>query len=313
MSNTDLKSEAPKAIPCLACWSDLLGFGAQLDAIHWSLDVAGVNDVLERLLLAHAQTVRLLSPAETALVLNDGIVRSIDTDPNFQFGMWLWLHLVLRTHWNIFAQERHLGLPGIRTVISAGHRLEYSLESMSLDDHFRLQGAGKVPTEIWPEIVNRVVLFNPFSLQMNLAFARAYTIEELCSRFGVRGPCLLIDDVAIAALEDAFNYHNLVQCGDEVRFDFGEGDRLVSSLMLQRAATDIRYASTTFSIWRVLSYSPADQPSGTVIDFVAPDIKSEAQTLNSWGVMPPLPASWKRGAVSKDGEPICAAPRYNES
>jgi len=191
--------------PCLCAWSDLLGFGNPLIESNWEPDIAAWRKIINRVTSAYHIHARHHSGfGEFQLMLNDGIVRI--KQPNMYdktiFDIAVWLREVVWSHIELAKLEIENNLPGARTVLTAGVRAAYSFEDIHYDDfviNYTRQNNGI--SKIAETVGNPLLAINPAPLQMNIAFSKAYILDDLGSKGGMKGRNLFVDQSVFSYLE----------------------------------------------------------------------------------------------------------------
>jgi hypothetical protein len=142
---------------------------------------------------------------EFVLTLNDGIVRCVDAELFAHLDdVSMWLRSCIWTHNNIGESEAARGLPGARTIIAAGPALRYSHVEITREDfvyNYTKPDPAK-PSTITQMYGDTVVAVNPGPLQMNLAFSRAYILDDAGAKVGFAGPHLYIDESFFAYVRE---------------------------------------------------------------------------------------------------------------
>lgn len=181
----------------VCAWSDLLGFGRSFKQSNWKPNSAQWKDVAARLVNAYRIHCKH-SPnyEEFMLTLNDGIVRtrSISSAVNECLYISLWLRAAIWAHLDLNKSERNSQFPGTRTVITGGQRAIYSFPEVRLDDlvlNYTRKEPG--PSKLSQSTGNPLLVCNPYPLQMNTAFSRAYILDEAGSRHGLAGSNIYIE------------------------------------------------------------------------------------------------------------------------
>lgn len=158
----------------VACWSDLLGFGSNLDAIDWNLENDESKILLRRLLNFQHQVKSRFMPNEEGLFINDAIIRTFNTSIyNEKMGsrhdLVNWLSHCLITHCIIAGRENDYDLPGIRTIICEGQILTIDEPDIIQDSNF--------------------LRFSPIpslSTQLNTALSKCYVADSQGSKAGLK-------------------------------------------------------------------------------------------------------------------------------
>lgn len=285
---------------CFCMWSDLLGFGNPFQEAQWTFRDERALENIQRLrdlsscLYSSADPLR-----EVALVLNDGLARIYDVpeeqaDPQ---TFLRWLHSILTNHWQVNAIDHERGRPGLRSVLTFGERVTTWNGATTL--HEMTQFSGPKPT-----LENRVCIYSPNELQLNLAFSKAYTIESIGSQGGLSGPALFVDETALKAIAQILTARpmktmaisgattNIQVSGgaflDEVVVKFDVMRRTIGDLFLFEihqviagtpapdALMTLEFESTPISVdkrgivtnvWKVRRYQPIDEAKPFYFDF----------------------------------------------
>src|SRR4029077_1045701 len=184
----------------MCCWTDLLGFGQSLADAGWHPSEAAWKALHERITDAHLCCFHSLELAtETVLALNDGIVRCYD--PAYLSNLTLvsmWLRACVITHNWINDLESYADLPGARTVLSCGEQLSFSHSEFRMRD-FILDSTKQVSHSApgYEDFTSRLIVIHPTQLQLNLAFSRAYLLDQAGSKNGIEGPHFYVDQTVI--------------------------------------------------------------------------------------------------------------------
>ncbi len=180
-----------KIINCISCWYDLLGFGRPFEQAEWNLSDSRCYINIERLKSIKGEFSLSMDFYGTKLYVNDGIASTIDTDVKKIEDVNKVLYYLdsLLLHFSrINNVEKHNGFPGMRGVITAGHRLFY--EVTNIDEY--INGGG-------------IISYHPVEFQMNTAYSKAYIIEESGSADGIKGPFLYVDEIIYSVIQKMFN------------------------------------------------------------------------------------------------------------
>lgn len=196
---------------CVCSWTDLLGFGA-IFRDSWSPTKEQWSHAIDRVNRAYMQFCDNLSPTnELTLALNDGIVRVKCPNENDALNeIALWLCDLVKAHYKVNKSESKTNSPGARTIITAGQKVVYSsIEEVKQDDLVLDYTRTRPGLSIFAERAgNKTVVLNPGMLQMNVAFSKAYLLDEAGSRQGIWGPSMFFD-------ESFFQYaKRLIQASD---------------------------------------------------------------------------------------------------
>ena len=174
-------------------WSDLLGFGGPIRAAEWRITPSSAHN-LERVSRLHKLTLDSGTDiTETVLLINDGVARAYDYVPEHGYmRMFRWLRNTIISHHRLNLIEAENGLPGARTVMAYGERLHYTEPTLSLHQLHGEYGEG---------YIDRTIVYSPTFFQMNMAFAKAYSLDAAGSASGLSGPCYFIEGSMISFLE----------------------------------------------------------------------------------------------------------------
>lgn len=177
-------------IDCICSWYDLLGFGDPLIDSAWDLTNEKCKNQLKRVTDLDLTYSNKYSSAHgtTTFSLNDGIITNYDIDspnPNSLDRLVMVIDNIILEFESLNVRDKRAGFPGVRGVITYGHRYHYThMEStMAVLD-------------------NSTVAYHPRVFQMNTAFSKAYIIESSGSKAGVSGSNLYIDNFLLNLLED---------------------------------------------------------------------------------------------------------------
>jgi len=194
---------APVIADSICCWTDLLGFGADLYESKWDPSEALWISIFERITEAHRDCYRSLDSTEFALTLNDGIVRCYNlADIDHIDRLSLWLRSCVFTHNRINERERSLHLPGARTVLAHGKKLIHGPSSLTFEDFVLnyTKPDPNGPSSFPRNMAERVLASNPEPLQLNLAFSKAYILDRLGKESGIEGNHFYVDESVLGAV-----------------------------------------------------------------------------------------------------------------
>lgn len=263
----------PKLGSNFCCWSDLLGFGSTIYEKNWCLEAKDYELLNERVSTAHNVVKLHVQPmGEFALVLNDGMVRSYDSDSIVHLDYFaIWLRSCITVHNRLNQVEAEKGLPGTRTVLTHGPRLCYDHAELRFDDcvytYTKPNQDPDVLSKAARAMGNPVIYSNPRMMQLNLAFSKAYILENYGSKHGLAGSHFYVDESVINELERAARtLHNSVSkktqsdCSLVFSLPKGDGDnRLYVGLELELPEIQIATDKITTSLWRLMTYYPFDE------------------------------------------------------
>ncbi|MCK4999261.1 MAG: hypothetical protein KAS23_06995 [Anaerohalosphaera sp.] len=270
----------PSLHQSLCAWTDLLGFGNSFVKSQWCPKKDEWASIAKRIANAHTQCFNNLDPFnEFALILNDGLVRCHDADEIVHFDhLSFWLRSCVWTHNAINEIEKEGGHPGARTVVTAGENLRYSHVDFRLDDfvyNYTKPDPNKL-SNIAKRTGNPVVLINPGPLQMNIAFSKAYILDSLGSKQGIKGPHFYVDESFLLMLT---YLHKRLKCLCEIINRREKKSRLFAipsasnasryhlGLELEEPCINIKDDLIKTKVWRLIGFYPCDED---VADFKNP-------------------------------------------
>lgn len=177
-------------IECICSWYDLLGYGQPLINSNWNLNDKACKGQLARVKSLDLSLVNRFSGSHhaTSFTLNDGVIYNFDIETNkigFKDRLVMVLDDFIGEYESLNIRDYRNGFPGVRGVITFGHRYNYtSAEStLSVADDF-------------------TSAYHPKVFQMNTAFSKAYIMEASGSSAGVSGNNLYIDKYLLNRIED---------------------------------------------------------------------------------------------------------------
>lgn len=223
----DLRHTAPTTT--LACWTDILGFGATLAECGWQLSHPKAKLLFDRL-KAFARILPQWSvPIEESLIVNDGVIRTLQPhlygqDSECHINIAYWLHCCILTHVIATRVEKESGLPGFRSIICEGETLTYgetlepfpastlvTPELVEVDEFSELDSPssrGTASTKAAASNMDRQQersarpwLLRPFSTQFNTALSKCYLADSLGSRIGLKRGGLYIEESLVNNLK----------------------------------------------------------------------------------------------------------------
>lgn len=256
----------------LCCWQDLLGFGSPLYECDWNPTEETFKEIYKRLTTAQKEFFSNLSPFnEFGLVLNDGSVKTTFTDSITSFlDLSFWLRGCVITHLNVNRNESENGYPGARTVLTHGKAMSHSHPEFRFDD-FVFTYTKKDPnglSQIAEDRGNPLVAINPTPMQMNMAFSKAYILDNGGSKIGLSGSNFYLDN---SVLEYIRNFKNLFSPDSEIVEDYKDNiyifvlpskdsvKRYVLGFELENPSIKISAKHITTQVWKVISYYPWDE------------------------------------------------------
>ena len=215
ISNLDKKQtlrHSPIIIPTICCWSDLLGFGQVFSSNNWELKTPDWDSTIQRLVRSQDLCLQHLVPGiETCLSLNDGIVRSflVENHVDHIQTLALWIRSCILYHKHLNEVEQSEGLPGLRTVMTAGHRAIHNFGNATFDDYI-YNYSKPDPNRISDccKQHNPIVFYNPAAFQMNTAFSKCFLIDEAGSKAGVSGPEFYLENSVLDFIVEFSNFYS---------------------------------------------------------------------------------------------------------
>lgn len=184
----------------VACWIDLLGYGAMIAEADFNPLHPKASEAMQRLRRFHAIVASHSFRHFPTLVMNDGAAAYRDLSlrsrgPTYDF---------LMRAWNLFNKikddENARGLPGARVVLATGFRMRGRRAGMDATaSHFeslmrRYQDGGLSAEQAIREAAH---IRQPFDvvpqLQANFAFSKAYVAESSGIKGGLRGANFFVD------------------------------------------------------------------------------------------------------------------------
>lgn len=182
------REEPGQIVDCICCWYDLLGYGTPFVNAKWDLRDEAARQSIDRInKVAHAFLGVCSLTYSKRLPLNDGIIANHDVSQNVDNP----LKRVIRFIDAILADydwlndcDHHYGFPGVRGVLTAGHRFIY-------DD-----------VDLTEEVTGGIVAYHPKEFQMNTAFSKAYIVEESDSKAGIKGAAMYVDEALLDFLRN---------------------------------------------------------------------------------------------------------------
>jgi hypothetical protein len=198
----------------------MLGFGACLDRIDWNIRKEETHyKTVRRLRFFVEQARRMSGPDSTGFVLNDSLAINYDLPEEEPFHLptiWGFLLFLARTHSHLNRIDKEMGFPGVRTVWTAGQRLfdpawaEGLSREPSGEDISHAKGVTWISETIEPppelkKRIERVATYTPREFQLNLAFSKAYMLDEAGSAIGLKGPFVFVDESLVQILSTSLD------------------------------------------------------------------------------------------------------------
>jgi hypothetical protein len=248
--------------PTIACWTDLLGFGAQLDSMNWDLE-QDRTDILQARLSRFSQIfINTNSINENVIMINDGMLRTFDTEiykNNKNKNEFIrWIHNCLVTHCVNTGNEKDYQLPGLRTVICEGEVFSYQYRT----NH----------------------KFSKIN-QLNTALSKCYIADSLGSKIGLKKGSIYLDKNVLNTLIHTYGcrYYNnfyLSFFGPPLINDISFYQKITDLIYLKNRTElenivnsdrtswikfgetiPIKKGNLTFELIEITHYSPIDEPA----------------------------------------------------
>ena len=252
----------------LCLWCDLLGFGKELFENQFVLNEELRIKYYNRLSTAHNEFLRRTAPlTESNLVLNDGLVKVSTIDLNEHpdiFGFFL--RNCIETHIYIKELEIKSGFPGPRSVITFGQSMKYFHSEVKFDDYvsnYSKKNSSKL-SNIAIRTGNPTVVYNPEPFQMNMAFSKAFILDQLGSEFNISGSNIYLDSSVIDFMKFISKKKNIKFVKSEnngietIYLDKGENHVYFGFELSNKNI--IRYNGWNTYTYKLHSFYPPDEP-----------------------------------------------------
>ena len=168
-------------IECVCSWYDLLGYGQPLVDSGWNLNDNLCRNQLKRITDLDLSYTNKYSSRHgtTTFSLNDGIITNFDIDSkrtDYLLRLVLVIDDLLLEFESLNTRDTRAGFPGMRGIITYGHRYNYTHVESTVS-----------------VLDKNTVAYHPRVFQMNTAFSKAYIMESSGSKAGITGNKLYID------------------------------------------------------------------------------------------------------------------------
>jgi len=196
---------------CISTWTDICGFGSLLSENKWDLKALQSSGTLELLNEVYTIGCSILLPnvsplpSDRIVVLNDGIARTVDLKYKKDLDTFSFLFFIrdlLINHYLLLEVTKRFKV-GIRTIITGGERIQYS--PISVTGQSVLYYNEENVSDYGKKLLNTQFLYNPAEFQMNTAFAKAFTIDNLGTKEGIKVNGLFIESSFIDKISDLTN------------------------------------------------------------------------------------------------------------
>lgn len=194
-------------------WEDLLGYGTPFYKNDWDLNKEICQQNIARIKNVERALKTVPVPVvEKILFLNDGLIRNVDV---YKEGTYIevylmWLEYSIEMFRKINNADKENGFPGIRGVLTAGNRTQYTNELTSLKDLVKSSSLADK---------ENFIVYSPKEFQMNTAFSKAYIMEGEGSKQGLHGSNLYIDLYFINFFKDMVNNSSMQELTKVVAID----------------------------------------------------------------------------------------------
>lgn len=167
-------------------WEDLLGYGRPFYLNDWNLNNEMAQSNIGR--IKNLEKILKTVPvpiAEKILFMNDGLIRNVDVHKSGTYVeiYLMWLEYNIQMFREINIADIRQGYCGMRGVLTAGNRTQYTGEILKFSD--------LVITTRQQD--DNIIVYSPSEFQMNTAFSKAYIMEGQGKNQGLIGPHLFID------------------------------------------------------------------------------------------------------------------------
>lgn len=236
------EDEKPKAISCICCWYDFLGFAGPLIKDSWVLS-ADPNDSITRMKLAKDCFSGPFSRTDSVtLFMNDGAVRNYDFCSHDERSV----EKLLGFFDGLFADFEYLnevdignGYPGVRGVLTWGTRWNYC--SSDLTELIGSRESGSA-----------IVGYHPREFQMNTAFSKAYIVDDAGSSAGIKGAYLYVDRDLFGYLDAAPYELRTIEVDDELEVKVIKNGEVEAALYFSLPGVKFEMAGLNTTFYRYL-------------------------------------------------------------
>lgn len=190
-----------KIIKNFCMWSDLLGYGAPFKECKWNLNSKEAKENLLRITLLELFFHERSHHEEISLVLNDGIIRSLDFkgEKSYYERKYLsWLSRAILNYTILNENDIKNSFYGLRSVLTIGDRYEYMNNRVAMSSNVIAHSS------VMEKLKRKTAIYSPKEFQMNTAFSKAYIMEESGSGAGLKGNNLFIDIEVLNTIRDYY-------------------------------------------------------------------------------------------------------------
>lgn len=220
---------------CIASWTDICGFGSMLENSNWDLEKLQQANIIKLLNEFSSIAGRPLLvnidpfPNDKIIILNDGIARTVDLkhiDKLNSYQFLIFLRDLITTHYLLLKVTKDYSL-GIRTIVAGGQRIQYSPEKTT--GHSALYYDNDKISDFGKKLLETTFVYNPIEFQMNTAFAKAFTIDNLGTKNGIKINGFYIEK---GFIENIVGVSGLTISKEGNKFKIFNGDNLVFELLI---------------------------------------------------------------------------------
>lgn len=187
-------------VDCISAWFDICGYGEILSKCDWNLSKVQDQGFIELLNCFHQFTAHpfiAIPPVltEKILILNDGLARTCDLIPSgglksVAIPFVFYIRNLFLAYKSCLKLCKNYQL-GLRAVLSGGERIQYSNEIFT--GNSILTHDSKNISEFGVNLLQTNFLYNPAEFQMNTAFSKAYSIDNMGTAYGIKPNNLFIE------------------------------------------------------------------------------------------------------------------------
>ncbi|WP_088228282.1 hypothetical protein [Desulfosporosinus sp. FKB] len=178
-------------IDSFCLWCDLLGYSTPFIDTKWDLNTEASERNFKRIEKLQLEFTNIDNyHVERVLVLNDGFARTIDLVYGSRSPQQYlyWFDAVLSNYFLLNKIDKADSNPGARAVLTFGQRYHYMKSNMTAAEVVQTSEERK------KELEKQIVVYSPREFQMNTAFSKAYIIEGVGTKVGIKGSNIYIDN-----------------------------------------------------------------------------------------------------------------------
>ena len=228
--NREIVMDKPKIINCFCSWYDLLGYGNSFKEAKWNLNEESCLENYQRIKKLGYLFQNPFTYGKT-LTLNDGVIKTFDvsSEPNVADMKYINNFLIsyVGKFFELNEKDKIGESFGVRGVFTFGQRYEY------MDTNFTYDVS-----------TGEILAYFPKEFQKNTAFSKANIIEESGKAYGIKGPYLYFDKVALEEIKKIatqIDGYNISEKDDEEFYYFSINILNIPSITLIFAKKPIKY------------------------------------------------------------------------